>query len=337
LEFQLNKPEEDRNVELVNLLEAEVAKRGPVSEAQKRVADIADEFIAAGVPPLEARKRAEDQIKEQDEADALAAAEATQGEQRDTGTVVTPSGEGVGVAGVSDTGVPPGGPSGVEPSGVVPTSEDARQPPAGEGEKPASVIKTLEELAAEDAVREAAEEERRVDARGMGAQYADVAFDQRNDHESLQEAIDEYRQNLIDTLGEQGKGDYTDVALKAFDEAVIKQSKTTPPTLRITKYDNGGFGLDWLNRGIPAVERVFETEEEARKNAAQRFAGEHVADGVYTWDNETQTAIPPAKEAPATAEAPKKRGRPPLTEEQKAAKAASQQPAGKRGRKPLTE
>jgi Large polyvalent protein associated domain 39 len=208
LEFQLNKPEEDRNVELVNLLEAEVAKRGPVSEAQKRVADIADEFIAAGVPPLEARKRAEDQIKEQDEADALAeaeaakvetpeqpstkdiqtlltnianefvtyaklppeealerarglirdkygadalaAAEATQGEQRDTETVVTPSGEGAGVAGVSDTGVPPGGPSETEPSGVVPTSEDAGQPPAGEATEPT----TLEEAQTEEAPTE---------------------------------------------------------------------------------------------------------------------------------------------------------------------------------------
>jgi hypothetical protein len=477
LEFQLNKPEEERNEELVNLLEAEVAKRGPVSEAQKRVADVADEFIAAGVPPLEARQRAEAQIKEQDEADALAEAEAAKvetpatkppkrrspfkssedyqvdtedngtfpvriarlpdggaliiapdeaprefkpafakdksdaellaysfeplgykghslvgaGEQRDTGTVVTPSGEGAGVAGVSDTGVPPGGPSETEPSGVVPTSEDAGQPPAGKATKPAPVkekfdpIKFAKDLLvdAEDqqefwgglqnsidthfenlrdtmrergitnpnlilraealfqkgadklqAAAQAAEEARVADARDMASHYVSTAFDQRNAHESLQEAIDEYRQNLADTLAEQGKRDYTDVALKAFDEAVKKQSKTTPPTLRITKYKDGGFGLDWLDRGIPAVERVFETEEEARDIADKRFAGEHVADGVYTWDNETQTAIPPA---PAAAEAPKKRGRPALTEEQKAAKAAAQQPKGKRGRKPLTE
>jgi hypothetical protein len=446
LEFQLNKPEEERNEELVNLLQAEVTKRGPISEAQQRIADVADEFIAAGVPPLEARQRAEAQIKEQDEADALAEAEATKGEQpsaeglqtlltnianeyvtyaklspeealerarglirdkygadalaraeatkgeqRDTGTVVTPSGEGAGVAGVSDTGVPPGGPSGAEPSGVVPTSEDAGQPPAGEATEPAPLeekfdpIKFAKDLLvdAEDqqefwgglqnsidthfenlrdtmrergitnpnlilraealfqkgadklqAAAQAAEEARVADARDMASQYVSTAFDQRNDHESLQEAIDSYRENLAATLVEQGKRDYIGVAIKAFDEAVKKQSKTTPPTLRITKYDDGGFGLDWLDRGIPAIERVFETEEEARDIAARRFAGEHVADGVYTWDNATQTAIPPA---PTAAEAPKKRGRPPLTEEQRKAKAATQQPAGKRGRKPLTE
>jgi len=96
--------------------------------------------------------------------------------------------------------------------------------------KPTELTQT-EELADEDAkyaAKEAAEQERIADARGIGAQHADIAFDQRNTYESLQEAIDDYRQNLIDTLGEQGKGDYTDVALKAFDEAVIKQSKTTP-------------------------------------------------------------------------------------------------------------
>jgi hypothetical protein len=139
LEFQLNKPEDERNEELVNLLQGEVAKRGPVSETQKRIADIADEFVAAGVPPLEARTRAEQQVKEQDEADALAAEEATKGEQRDTGTVVIPSGEGVGVASVPDTGVPPGGPSDVEPTGVVPTAEDVGPPTAGEVTQPAPV------------------------------------------------------------------------------------------------------------------------------------------------------------------------------------------------------
>ena len=279
------------------------------------------------------------------------------------------------MAGVSDTGVPPGGPSGVEPSGVVSPTEDAGQPPVGEGEKPAALTsteefdpikfakallvdaedqqefwkglqnsldthfenlrdtmrekgitdpnvildaeavfqrgadklkaaaeaKTLADLDAEDAkfaAEEAAEQERLADARDTAAYHASMAFDQQNEYGSLQEAIDSYRDNLADTFVEQGRRDYIGVAIKAFDEAVIKQSKTTPPTLRITKYDNGGFGLDWLNRGIPAVERVFETEEEARKNAAQRFAGEHVADGVYTWDNETQTAIPPAKKTP---------------------------------------
>ena len=378
LEFQLNKPEEDRNVELVNLLEAEVAKRGPVSEAQKRIADVADEFIAAGVPPLEARQRAEAQIKEQDEADALAEAEAAKvetpatkppkrrsafkssedyqvdtedngtfpvrvarlpdggaliiapdeaprefkpefakdksdaellaysfeplgyrghslvgaGEQRDTGTVVTPSGEGVGVAGVSDTGVPPGGPSGAEPSGVVPTSEDAGQPPAGEATEPT----TLEEPVTPK--EEAKTETPFTFFKSLlGADGNVTSYKPTKDEpwRFTKQAVGQ-----IVTFKDSGTGKTHTGTITEIEQLRLPGARGTTELLKITDNDPAS-AQD--NDGNPVPEQ-------------------------WTLGNDEILDVK---------EAPKKRGRPPLTEEQRKAKAATQQPAGKRGRKPLTE
>lgn len=72
------------------------------------------------------------------------------------------------------------------------------------------------------------------------------------------------------------------------------------PTLRVTQYQDGSFGLDWLDRGgRPAVERTFKTEQEARDAAKQFGADEPVAPDVYV-----RPASAPAPK-PATAPAPK--------------------------------
>jgi hypothetical protein len=55
------------------------------------------------------------------------------------------------------------------------------------------------------------------------------------------------------------------------------------PTLRVTQYNDGTFGLDWLDRGgRPAVERIYKTEAEARAAALRQFGpDEPVQEEVY--------------------------------------------------------
>jgi hypothetical protein len=101
--------------------------------------------------------------------------------------------------------------------------------------------KTLEEQEAEFAAKEAAQQKNIVDAQDTGSQYANTAFDQRNDPtlgETLRDVIESYRDNLIDSMREQGKSDYTDVALKQFDQTVqdllakekpVEEPKAQPP------------------------------------------------------------------------------------------------------------
>lgn len=71
------------------------------------------------------------------------------------------------------------------------------------------------------------------------------------------------------------------------------------PTLRVTQYQDGSFGLDWLDRGgRPAVERTFKTEQEARDAAKQFGADEPVAPDVYV---RPASAPAPKPAAPAPA------------------------------------
>ena len=80
------------------------------------------------------------------------------------------------------------------------------------------------------------------------------------------------------------------------------------PTLRVTQYQDGSFGLDWLDRGgRPAVERTFKTEQEARDAAKQFGADEPVAPDVYVRPASApapKTAAAPAPKPPAEADAP---------------------------------
>jgi len=357
LEFQLNKPEEERNEELVNLLQAEVAKRGPVSGVQKRIADIADEFIASGVPPLEARTRAEQQVKDEDEADALAAAEAAKGEQplgfkstprsfpvvqsaeglqtlltnianeyvtyaklspeealerargfirdkygadalaaaeaakgeqRDTGTVTPPSGEGAGVASVPDTGTAAEGLAETTPAGLVPTATTAEQPAGREEAKPGAV----EEAPAEAPFT--------FFKSLLGADGNVTSYKPTKDEpwRFTKQAVGQ-----IVTFKDSGTGKTYTGTITEIEQLRLPGTRGTTELLKITDNDPAS-AQD--NDGNPVPEQ-------------------------WTLGNDE---ILDVKEAPAE---PKKRGRPALTEEQKAAKAAAQQPAGKRGRKPLTE
>jgi hypothetical protein len=50
--------------------------------------------------------------------------------------------------------------------------------------------------------------------------------------------------------------------------------------LRITRYSNGDFGVDWVIDGRPAFERCWKTEQEARRAAAERLPNCPVDPGV---------------------------------------------------------
>jgi hypothetical protein len=67
------------------------------------------------------------------------------------------------------------------------------------------------------------------------------------------------------------------------EEAVAPPPPRKKPTLRVTQYNAGTFGLDWLDRGgRPAVERIYKTEAEARAAALRQFGpDEPVQEEVY--------------------------------------------------------
>jgi hypothetical protein len=137
--------------------------------------------------------------------------------------VTPPSGASPSVPSEPGPVVPPEGVATPPATGVETTEPPATPTGVGATEQPGAVEKTLEEQDAEFAAEQAAEQARMDDARSIGIQYADTAFDQRNDStlgETLRDVIESYRDNLVDAMGEQGKSKYTDVALKAFDQRV---------------------------------------------------------------------------------------------------------------------
>ena len=109
----------------------------PLDATTQRLKDLTQERIDAGIPPQQAALQALEQLQKEAQADAEAAA--AEGEQRVAGTVATPSGEGVSVAGVPAAGAPAEGLAGAKRTGVVPTATDVGQPAVGKGAKPGAV------------------------------------------------------------------------------------------------------------------------------------------------------------------------------------------------------
>ena len=150
--------------------------------------------------------------------------------------------------------------------------------------------------------RQQAEQDAKVvEARQIAKVNFEAALDQRNDPTyggDVDAALDSYRQNTADTLGEQGKNDYILYADREFDRLVEEykakqEAPTIKPAIRVTQYKDGTYGLDWLDRGgRPALERTFSTEEAARAAAESNFPGEVLQKEVYSWETK--------QEAPAT-------------------------------------
>lgn len=192
---------------------SELVTEPTTDEVQQR----AKELIDKGVPPEEALNLAPVQIMEERNADALAQAE-TQGEQNDGQTIAEPSGVGVPVVGQPDTNAPAAGVGVVEPSGVVPAGQDVAGVTGGEATQPVAI---------ED--RQQAEQDAKVaEARAIAKTNFDTALDQVNDPEyggDIDAALDSYRQNTADTLGEQGKNDSILYADREFDRLTEEYKK----------------------------------------------------------------------------------------------------------------
>jgi hypothetical protein len=235
----------------------------------KRVSQIEDEYIAEGVEPAVARAEAIAQATEEAYADWVfsqqkARVEAAQGEQ-DVRQPVTPAGgESVSVAGEPSAGPSAEGVRVTEPAGVVPTAEDVGVSVAREEGKPSAVGKTLEELDAEVAAQDKAEQERKQKAVGVGLANVDAPFDFRREYPTLEDAIAGYRQNVVDTLQEQGETEpfFVNKALEAFDRATEERKKKETPAAVAPK--EAGIKSDKFAT-VPAAERLYRASTAQRK------------------------------------------------------------------------
>ena len=143
-------------------------------------------------------------------------------------------------------------------------------------------------------------EAKKTEAQKIAQTNFDTALDQVGEYSSLEEALDSYRQNTIDTLIDNGEKntDVLDAAGDAFDKMVREYEvpQKTTPAIRVTRYKDGTYGLDWLDRGgRPALERTFPTEEEARAAAKSNFPGEVLQKDVYSWETKQETPTTTAK------------------------------------------
>lgn len=205
------------------------------------------------------------------------------GEESVAEPVSAPSGEGVSVAGVTPPGAPAEGVAGAERTGVVSTAEDVGQLAVREGEQPASVEKTAEELEAEADAAEAPYKARIAQALDVAKANVSAAFDQRREYGSLQESIDIYRDNVRDTLVELGISDQftEDAAFRAFDRAVQEGlAKETAASTATTET-----GAPPTKRGRPKAEL---TPEQQAAKEAKRTTGR--AEYMRA-DRKTQRAI----------------------------------------------
>jgi hypothetical protein len=174
---------------------------------------------------------------------------ATQGEQDVRQTIAEPSGVSVPMAGQSDTDTPAGGTGITEPSGVVPTRQDVAGVATGETVQPVAVDpkqKRIEEITQQlitagldpqNALQNAEEQVNKeqeaapavADPIAIAKRSADSAIADQGSFESLEESIGAYRDNIADTMREQGVDDQPTInkAVAAYDEEINKQ--VTPP------------------------------------------------------------------------------------------------------------
>ena len=252
-------------------------EEGASEQFQKRVVELTQEYIASGVPPQDAALRAMEQAQNEAEADATAQ-KTEEGAPSVAKPIEQAVGEGVPVAGEPSAGAPAEG-VGVPPtSGVVPPVTDVERPAAGAAEQPAAVTEkpaytpspavaariaeleaelkalpktqagkapeiqdTIDLLKSGEKTEVQAAEQRAKDNQGieLANTNASMAFDQRKEYASLDDSVDNYRQNVVDTLDDLGiRNEFTEAAaLKAFDARVaeLRTAETapvTPPTKR---------------------------------------------------------------------------------------------------------
>lgn len=260
---------------------SELVTQPTEDEIQQRV----KELIDRGVPAKEALNLAPVQIMEERKADALAEAE---GAVNVGQTTAEPSGVSVPVAGQPNTGSTAAGVGVTEPSGVVSTGQDVAGITGGETTQPVAVALTLDEQIAEEDRQQAEYEAKKTKAQSIARSNAGTAFDQVGEYDGdIDAALDSYRTNMADTLVEEG-----------------------------LKNDS-----DW-NSLLRAADRAFEDEVNKRKE--KQVAPEAKPDEVLAEEaeipNEVADAVGDITTLPTEEKETKgKRGRKPLTPEQKAA------------------
>lgn len=291
------------------------AKTAAIKIPEGRVEEITQELIAAGVPPQQAKIDAQALAQEEAQADELAQTEA--GGTPDVARPISePARTSAELAGQPDTELTT--PGAVEPdtSGVVPAGQAAAGPTDREGAEPtaltaapveetapAAETKTVEETEAErikaEDERNAAYEAKKAKAQSIAKSNASTAFDQAGEYRSLDEALDSYRTNMVDTLEEEGlRGDpdYDSLlaaAERAFEAEVNRQRGTTPDGTATTetvqaetqKQEAPAAGtVTKGKRGRPPAPKIHVVTE----NSEGKF--DHVTNGevVATYENKKQ-------------------------------------------------
>ena len=203
----------------VEKIAADLTQRGITNIDPERVAQFQQTFQSMGLDPGSAQYRAIEAATLEAEEKAPTSEE-TQGEPDVGQTIAEPSGDGVPVAGQPSTGTTAAGVGIAEPDRVVSAGQDV----AGVDERaPAQPVAVNEED------RQQAEQDAKVaEARAIAKTNFDTALDQANDPEyggNIDAALDAYRQNTADTLGEQGKNDSILYADREFDRLTEEYKK----------------------------------------------------------------------------------------------------------------
>jgi hypothetical protein len=285
----------------VEKVAATLTQQGITDIDPERVAQLQQVFQSMGLDPGSAQYRAiEAATKEvEDQAEEKApASEEAQGEQNVGQTISDTSGTSVPVVGQPDTDITPAGVGVADTSGVVPTRQDVAGAADGEAAQPVAVNEEDRQQAEQDA--------KVAEARAIAKTNFDTALDQVNDPEyggNIDAALDAYRQNTADTLGEQGKNDSILYADREFDRLTEEYKK---------------------QQGEPAAEQVAPQEEAITEPIAEEAKTDDVIAEEAEISDEVADAVGdlttlPAEEEAVETTAPKdKRGRKPLTPEQKA-------------------
>lgn len=202
--IEVGLPEEDARSRAERIVAQEGAARTRQEEERlaPRVETLTQEFVDAGMEPTEARTRAVSQAQEEAQADAIA--ERDLAESRGAAPLEPePSRAGVEVAGRPEPGAAPEGVAGVEPLGVAPAGRAAEGVAGGEGAVPAAVGEKFNPFT-------------------FATQSADSAFADSGSFDSVEESIAAHRENVVDTLREQGRDNprTVDMALDLYDTAV---------------------------------------------------------------------------------------------------------------------
>jgi hypothetical protein len=330
LEQQLEKPEKatrtempdgtvkilQQNQPLVTAIREELARRGlpektgeqvAAEDFQKRVVELTQEYIGAGMPPQDAAIRAMEQAQTETQADETAQKD-QEGAPSVAESVKPAVGEGVQVAGEPSAGAPAPGVGEPPAGGVVSTEPDAGRPDAGAAGQPSAVTPPaytpspavaarIAELEAEqkalpkeqagraaeiqtdiDLLKSGAEaevqatEQRAKDNQGIEVAKANAAsaFDQRTEYTDLEDAIASKRENVQDTLDDLGiRNQFTEgAALRAFDAEVARLRTSATPAAPVTPPTKRGRKPLAPEQKAASDERRAEQRKEA--NAAAR-------------------------------------------------------------------